>query len=245
MSKLSDRIRRASKAEPAPFGFAAAARRAQAPSLLTVVRLSAGEAGKVADAAKAGADAVIVAGDAAKLKDASNDVILGVAPDRADRKAAVTLRDAGADFLVLGPDAPAEAMLDEKLGFVLELLSELDDTRLRLLTDLNLDAIIVAKPETPLTLARLLELRRVIALARAPLLIGADPDWDAGVLQVLRESGAAGVVVGAGAISKLGELRERIAALPLRGKRREEHAEALVPAQAQAGHDHDDFDDDE
>jgi hypothetical protein len=34
-------------------------------------------------------------------------------------------------------------------------------------------------------------------------------------------------------------------ALPARGKRREEHVEALVPAQATAGHDHDDdYDDD-
>jgi hypothetical protein len=244
MSKLSDRIRRASRTEPAPFGFAAAARRTTSPSLLTVVRLSSGELGKAGDAAKAGADAVIVAGDLARLKD-TGDAVIGVAAEKADRKAAADVRDGGADFVVLTLESPSEGMLDEKLGFVLEVRGEVDDTRLRLLGDLTLDAIIVPAPQTPVTVSRLLDLRRVSALARAPLLVEVDAGAEASLLQLLRDSGVAGVVVGASAIGKLGELRERILSLPARGRRREEHAEALVPAQATAGHDHDDdYDDD-
>lgn len=243
MSKLSDRIRRASKVEPAPMGFAAAARRAPSPTLMTVVRLSASESGKAGDAGKAGADAVILSGDAGKLKDAG-DAILGAAPDKTDRKSVAALRDAGADFVVLSPDAPAEAMLEEKIGFVLELRTELDDTHLRLLSDLTLDAVIVPGPKAPFTVERLLDLRRVASLARAPLLVEDDGNADTPLLQLLRESGVAGIVVGASAIVKLGELRERIVAIPARGKRREEHAEALVPAQAQ-GHDHGDYDGDD
>lgn len=244
MSKLSDRIRRAAKVEPAPFGFAAAARRPASPTMLTVVRLSASESGKAADAVKAGADAVIVSGDAGKLKDAG-EAILGVAPDKPDRKVISALREAGADFVVLSTDAPAEAMLEEKIGFVVELRSELDDTHLRLLADLTLDAVIVPAPKTPFTVERLLGLRRVAALARAPLLVEDDGGADTPLLQLLRDSGAAGVIVGGSAIGKFSEIRERILAIPVRGKRREEHAEALVPAQAQ-GHDHgDDYDDDD
>jgi hypothetical protein len=242
MSKLSDRVRKAARAEPAPFGFAAAARRPIAPTLLTIVRLSANEGGKASDAAKAGADAVIFAGDAGKLKDAG-EAILGAAPDKTDRKSVAALRDAGADFVVLSHDSLAEAMLEEKIGFVLDLRSELEDTPLRLLADLTLDAVIVPALKTPVTLERLLEIRRISALARAPLLVEDDGNADASLLQLLRESGAAGVVASASAIGKLGGLRERIAALPTRGKRREDHAEALVPAQAQ-GHDHDDDYDD-
>ncbi len=244
MSKLSDRIRRAGKADPAPFGFAAAARRPTAATLLTIVRLSASEGGKAADAAKAGADAVIFAGDAGKLKDAG-EAVLGATPDKTDRKSVAALRDAGADFVVLSHEALAEAMLEEKVGFVLDLRSELDDTHLRLLADLALDAIILPALKSPVTVEKLIELRRISALARAPLLVEDDGAADASLLQLLRESGAAGVVVPSSAIGKLGGLRERISALPTRGKRREDHAEALVPAQAQ-GHDHgdDDFDDD-
>jgi len=243
MSKLSDHIRRASKAEPAPFGFAAAARRTPSPTLLTIVRLSASESGKAGEAAKGGADAVIVAGDAGQLKDAG-DAVLGAVPGKPDRKSVSALREAGADFVVLSADAPAEAMLEEKIGFVLELRAELDDTHLRLLSDLTLDAVIVPAPKSPFTVERLLELRRVAALARAPLLVEDDGSADTALLQLLRESGVAGIVVGAGAIGKLGDLRERIVAIPARGKRREEHAEALVPAQAQ-GHEHGYDDDDD
>jgi hypothetical protein len=242
MGKLSDRVRKAAKAEPAPFGFAAAARRPTAATLLTIVRLSPSEGAKAADAAKAGADAVIFAGDAGKLKDAG-EAVLGAAPDKTDRKSVAALRDAGADFVVLSHESLAEAMLEEKIGFVLDLRSDLEDTPLRLLADLTLDAVVVPAPKSPVTIERLLELRRISALARAPLLVEDDGTADASLLQLLRESGAAGVIVAASAISKLGALRERIAALPTRGKRREEHAEALVPAQAQ-GHDHDDDYDD-
>jgi len=243
MSKLSDRIRRAAKAEPAPFGFAAAARRATAPSLLTIVRLSAGESDKAEDAAKAGADAVIVAGDAGSLKEVG-EAVLGAEPKATDGKAIAALRDAGADFVVLTTEALAESLIAEKLGFVLQLSPEMDDTHLRLLSDLTLDAIIVPEPRSPVTVERLMELRRIWALTRLPLLVEDDGNADASLLQLLRDSGVAGIVVNGSAIAKLGELRERITGLPTRGKRREEHAEALVPASAQ-GHDHDDdYDDD-
>ena len=80
--------------------------------------------------------------------------------------------------------------------------------------------------------------------ARAAVLVEDDGNADTPLRQVRRGSGVAGIVVGASAIGKLGELRERITSIPARGKRREEHAEALVPAQAQ-GHDHGDDDDDD
>lgn len=244
MSKLSDRIKRAARSEPASFGFTAAASRAKAPSLLTIVRLASGEAGKAGDAAKAGADAVIVSGDAGKLKDAGQ-AVLGAAPDKTDRKTVAALRDAGADFVVISRDAMAEGLLEERVGFVLELREDVEDTQLRLLGELSLDAIIVPAPKSPVTVDGLLGLRRTAALGRAPLLVEDDGSADASYLQMLRDSGVAGVVLGASAIAKLGDVRGRIEALPPRGKRREQDREApLVPAQAHAGHEHDDDYDD-
>ncbi len=244
MSKLSERIRRAARSVPAPFGFGAAAAPARSPSMLIIVRLAASESAKAADAAKAGADAVIVAGDPAKAK--AEGTILGAALEKTDRSTATAAREAGADFLLLDPaTALAEAMLDQKLGYVLHLTEELDDTHTRLLGDLNLDAIIVPSPKTPVTLTSLLELRRVAGLARTPLLVQTDAGIDVGLLQVLRDSGAAGIVVDASAIGKLGELKERITSLPTAGKRHEERAEVTVSAHAAAGHDGFDDDDDE
>jgi hypothetical protein len=220
MSKLTERIRRASKVEPAPLGFAPAARK--------------------------GAAVVIIEGSAAKLRESkgTGDAIIGLKLEKPDRKEAAAAREAGADFLLIDEDTIAEALLDEKLGFVMSVSRDLEDTRLRLLGELSLEALVISAPEPPITVARVLDLRRVAGLARAPLLVEIDPSADASLLQILRESGATGVIVSSAAISKLPELIERIATLPIRGKRKEDHAEALVPASAQTGG-HDDDDDDD
>lgn len=244
MSKLSDRIRRAARVVPARLGFGPSAVQDKVPSMLIVVRLAGNEASKAADAARAGADAIILAGDSTKAK--ANGTILGLAPDKADQKAAAAAREAGVDFLVLDPvKALAESMLDQKIGYVLTLSEPLDDVRTRLLSELNLDAIIVKAPAAPVTLAQLLELRRIAGLTRTPLLVQAEASIDGALLQVLRDSGAAGIVVEASAIGKLSELRERIAALPTAGHKKEERAEVTVSANAVTGHNHDDYDDDD
>lgn len=248
MSKLSDLIRKASRPEPAPLGFGAHAARSKTASLLVIVRLSSGDANKADEASKKGADAVIIdGGDAGKLKDAAGEssaAVLGARPDKADRKTVSALRDAGADFVILDPDsAPAEATLEEKIGFVLDHRNEVDDTALRLLGELGLDALVIPSPPERLTLAELLKLRRLAALTRVPLITPVKPDAEPGYLQALRDSGVAGVIVESSAIGKLADLKARIESLPLRGRRREERAEPLLPAAA-PGHD-EDFEDDD
>lgn len=246
MSKLSDLIRKASRPEPAPLGFAARAAGAGKPTLLVIVRLSSGDAGKADDATKKGADALIIEGaDAGRVKDTiakAGSVVLGARPSHSDRRAVAAVRDAGADFVILEPEsASAEATLEEKIGFVIDHRGDADDTGLRLLGDLGLDAMIVPSPPERLTLAELLKVRRIAALTRVPLLIAVKHDSEPGYLHALRDSGVSGVIVDSSAIGKLGDLRARIESLPARGRRREERAEAVLPA-ATPGHD-EDFDD--
>jgi hypothetical protein len=79
------------------------------------------------------------------------------------------LRGAGVDFAVLEPESTAaEAMLEEKVGFVLDFRGDADDTGLRLLGELGLDAIIIPDRPERLTLAELLKLRRLASLTRVP-----------------------------------------------------------------------------
>jgi len=231
------------------MGFAARAATAAPPTMICIVRLGSNEANKAEEAAKKGADAVIIdGGDAGKVKEFAKkapDLVLGVRPQKAEREQIASLREAGADFVVLEAEsASAEALLEENVGFVLLARAESDDTRLRLLGDLNLDALIPPSPDGSLTIERLLELRRVLVLGRMPLLVEVADDADASRLQALRESGVAGVIIDGSSLSKLGKLAETIAALPARGKKREERSEAMLPAAAMAGHDHDDDDDD-
>jgi hypothetical protein len=251
MSKLSDRIKRASRVEPAPLGFAAAAARQASPTLLCVVRLSQNEAGKVEEAVKKGADAVILEGvDSGKGRDGggkAGEAAFGIAlPGAASRDRVAALREAGADFAVLDmTSAMADALLEDKIGLVLSVDGESDDTTLRLIGDLGLEALIVASPEAPLSVQELLRLRRLAALARTPLLTYLKGDAETNHLQALREAGVAGVIVDSSGLGKLERLRERISSLPARGKRKEEKADVVLPAGAMtSGHDHEDDDDD-
>jgi hypothetical protein len=236
---------------PAPLGFAAKAAAAAPPSMLCIVRLASNEANKAEEAAKKDADAVIVDGvDAGKIKEFAKkapNILLGARPQKSERENIASLKQAGADFIVLDADSGlAEALLEENVGFVLASRGQPEDTWLRLLGDLGLDALMASAPDGDLTIERLLELRRVSALSRTPLLIEVPADADASRLQALRESGVAGVIVDGSSIGKLGKLRETIATLPARGKRRDERSEAVLPtAGVAAGHDHDDdYDDD-
>ncbi len=237
MSKLAERIRKASRVETAPMGFGAAAARAPAATMLCLVSLSPGEAGKAAEAAGKGADAVIFEGiDAGRLKDraeAAGQLPLGVRLAKADRAAVAAQRQAGADFVVLEPlSASGESLLEEGIGLVLALGRDPSDTTLRLLADLSLDALRVPPPDDPLTVARLLELRRIAVLSRTPLLTEVSAEADSSQLQALRDAGVAGVIIEGRSLDRLPALRKAIDAMPPRGRKREERAEALLPVQA-------------
>ena len=241
MSKLSKKIRAASRAEPAPLGFTSVAAQVRQDSLLCGVRL--GDPAAAAGAASRGADFVILEDVArSKVKGlAKVDASVGVAGEF-DSDALEALVKAGVDFIVLaGPGASAAPLADESIGRVMVLDSDLDDTYLRLLGDLGLDALLIAAPEAPFTVERLLAVRRLSALARTPLLANAKPDVDEKSLELLRDSGVAGIVLDDA--GKLAALKKSIAALPPRGRRKENHTDAVIPAQAAAGHDYDEDDD--
>ena len=118
---------------------------------------------------------IIEGADAGKVKDFAKKapgLILGVRPHKTEREQITSLREAGADFVVLDAEsAMADALLEENIGFILLIRSDADDTRLRLMSDLNLDALVPPPPDGSLTIERLLELRRFSALGRAPLLV--------------------------------------------------------------------------
>ncbi len=247
MSKLADRIRKASHTIPAPMGFAAAAAKAPTATLLTIVRLSANEAGKAAEAAEKGADLLVIDGaDPGRLKEIAEKapgIPVGARLQKGGRKDVAALREAGADFVVLDGGAMADALLEERIGFVLAPGGDTDDTTLRLLGDFSLDALVAPHRDGDLTLGRLLELRRLASLARTVLLAEVAADASASHLQALREAGVIGVIVESSAIGRLAGLRETIASLPPRGRQKEDHSDAVLPAQAMTGHDEEDDED--
>ncbi len=231
MSRLAEKIRRATRVEAGPIGFGVAAERRGAPTLLCLLRLDEDQAKRAGDASAA--DAVILAGlQTGKVDDLLKklgDLPVGIRLDDADRETAARARDAGADFVLLDEESAAEATLVEKVGFVLRVAGGESDAELRALAGLPLDALEIAPVEEPFTVRRLMELRRLALLSQTPLLVEVTPGTAASRLEALRDAGVAGVILDGKFADKLGGLREAVLALPARGRRREERAEAILP----------------
>lgn len=249
MSKLGDRIKKAGRAvsAPAPIGFHVTAEQTSEPTMLAVARVP--DAGKIADAVEKGADAVIVEkADANKIQRGAGKApgaAVGVPIDSGGIRDAKELKEAGVDFVLLDLDGTqADALLEEKIGFVLPVTLDADEMDLRLLGDLPLDALLVPAPEGKLTLRNAMKLRRVAGLARTPLLMPADPGIGSAELQALRASGVVGIVVDGSSVGKLDKLRETIGKLRPRGRHREETHEVSIPSGGGGG-DEDDWDDDD
>jgi hypothetical protein len=233
MSKLADRIERATRPRAAPIGFGLATERRVSPTLLCLLRLDKEQVSKVGDVAAGVADAVIVGGlDAGKIGQAIKklgDLPVGLRLGNAERAAVAAARGAGADFVLLDQGASAEAVLEEGVGLVLSVGTDTGDTELRTLSGLSLEALEVPAVAEPLTLRGMLELRRLSLFSQTPLLVEVPPEIDASRLQALREAGAVGVILDGKHVDKLTALREAVLSLPPRGRRREERAEALLP----------------
>jgi hypothetical protein len=249
MSKLGDRIRKTMRMEPAPIGFRAV-RPEKNPPLLVVVLLDGDGPGKVAEAVEKGAGAVVLKG--AKLDDVkeasggADEGSCGAWPEEVDAKAVAALVEAGADFLVFDAEStPANALLEDKLGYVLVLKDGQDDTYLRVLESVALDAILLDGPIVPLTLRRQVELRRVAGLTRKPLMLPVSLPVESADLECLRDAGVSVLVVDGKGLEELPALVKTVEDLPGPRRRRETALEVLLPRAAEMAAEEEEEDDEE
>lgn len=248
MSKLSDRIRNATRVTPQPLGFVAARTASQATMVLAAL---APDGGAAADLARRGAEVVIVGSANAPARaeriDGVEKAVLGAWIGGTDEDEAKRFREAGFDFVVFDPDrASATAMLDESIGYVLRLPAELTDIETRALEGFQLDAIDVGEVGAPLTVRRQIDLQRLFALTRKPLMSKVSADISAAELRALRDTNVPVVVVEGG--DSVEALRRKIDELPPRSRRKDEDRPLpFVPRTAAVGgeeeHEHDDDDD--
>lgn len=217
MSKLSERMRRAARAESRPVGLVVTATAAQ-PTMLVIVEVDAKDAAKAAE----NADALLLpesAADSAIKEAAKGALPVGVRLAKGDRERVGALREAGVDFIVLTEESAASALMDEEISYILDVPGEPTDTDLRALDSLPLEALLAPSVDGTLTIRRSVNLRRFVTFARKPLLLAVDGTFESADLEALRElnvllllspaAGAAG-------------LREKIASLPPRRHRRTE-----------------------
>ncbi len=238
MSKLGDRIRKTMRTEAAPIGFRAV-RPAKTPSLLAALLLDDGD--KVAQAVAAGAGVVILkdarAEDVESALQAAGETPLGVWPQRMEAADTKALIAASVDFIVFEAEStPATALLEDKLGYVLALRDGEDDTYLRVLESVALDAILLPDWKGPLTLKLQLQLRRIAALARKPLLLPMELPVESDDLECLRDAGVSILLLDGGdrkTLEELPALIKTIEALPGPRRHRETTLEVLLPRAAE------------
>jgi hypothetical protein len=247
VSKLADRIRNATRLQPQPLGFVTTRSAAQATMVLAVVT---GDPAAAGELAQRGADVVIVGSPTSPARPEAPQsgaailgaYVAGTEPDEAKR-----FREAGFDFVIFDPDrAGATALLDESIGYVLRLPVDLSDIEVRALEGFRLDAIDVGAIAAPLTVRRQINLQRLFALTRKPLLSAVAADISPAELQALRDTNIPIVTVDSA--DGVASLRAKIDALPPRTRRKDENERAtpFVPHPAGHGeeeHEHDDDDD--
>jgi hypothetical protein len=158
--------------------------------------------------------------------------------------AAKELREAGIDFIAIEPDTPAAVLLDDDMGYVFVLPEQPEELLLRSLEPLSFEALYLPKVSSPLTVARQIELSRVAAFTRKPLICQVGPNLTSEDLQCLRAAGVIAVVVD-GQAEGIAALKETVASLPVRKVRRDERPVVSLPRGQMPQAEEDDDDDDE
>lgn len=252
MSQLQKKIARSQRRDGPGIGFGVAAREQPRAMLLAALAKDAGTGNA---ALEAGADVVIVeAGDAAAAAKvvgaiASEKLCVGVRLAGLSGADADALAKVGCDFVISSLDGTDSSAVDtERMGQVVVAGAGIDDTTLRALAPLGLDALFTELTTGAMKLVDQLALVRLASFASAPLVVAVDPAASVADLRVLRDSGVAVVVAPAGAsASQIIALGDNLKAVPAPRKAKREGGDiALVPATANAhGHDEEDDDGDE
>lgn len=228
MSKLADKIRKVTRIQSQPIGFGAA-RAAAEPTLVLAARCD--DASSAADLVRRGADAVIVGSSRSPASVSAAAAVKGAiagawVPGKAAGEAKA-YHDGGFDFIVFDPDrTAATAMLDEDAGYVMALPADLGDAETRALDSFQLDALDVGAITGLLTVRRQIDLRRLSAMTRKPLMAAIPGDIEVAELEALRDANVVVVVAEGG--SAVERLRKTIDALPPR-RRRKESEDRPVP----------------
>ncbi len=241
MSKLSDAIRRTLRSESTPMGFGAARAQPKASMLVAVLAGAGQEA--------AGADLVVLDGrggapSAADVQKAADGAVAGAWARGIDRGALAELHKGGLDFLIFEPEStPAAALLEDDVGYVMALPPSPEESFLRSLGPLNLDAFYLEEVPSPLTVAGQLELTRIGVFGGRPVIARVRPDADKSDLECLRAAGVAVLLLDGP--SGVERLKATVMSLPPRRVRKDERPSVAVSLPRAQAHDHDDDDDDD
>jgi len=243
MSRLIDKLTKATQAASQPMGFRTARGGREEPKILVIAGVKPDTTGQTGDYV-AGADAVWLHSAKAPLSAKAIQPIIesipnipcGVSLEDTGIINAKALIKAGCDFLVFPDTSPIEAVPveDEEIGKILQVESSLEDSMIRVINNLPVDAVIASgshKANTPLAWHDLMSLQRLGLLLTKPLLVPVSPGISSSELRAICEADVDGVIIEADPSQSdlFKGIRQTISELPPRTIKKHGKSEALLP----------------
>jgi hypothetical protein len=251
MSKFIDSLKKMSEVTSQPMGFGRARTEAAKPRIRLVALLE-GESASAAVAASA--DGAIVP---VKDLNSAKSLVAGLSGKTAapvgisipDSAGAEQMEDSGADFVVFSPGLPVSALVDSKLGKILEIDLGISDGLLRGVNALAVDGVLVRQAAPGLSWQNLMAIQRVAASTSKPAILVIQPGMVKGDLQALWNAGIDALVLASGGGDEIKRLREIIKELKFPTPP-SERSVAMVPRvspepEQHEDHGHDDGDEDD
>jgi len=252
MSKLTEKLNRITQGDSKPFGFAASISKATLPQMLTIARIRYNAEAKAIH--ENDADAVLLlVDDTSKaidsIKKMSNDklpAIWGIEAANISKKEADQLAKIGCDFIVLKLTSPSPALTsDEVLTKVIQISPSIDDSMIRTINLLPIDAVFVQEDAEArdITVERLMMYSRIAAMVQQPLLLSVSLKLANDSFETLRDAGVNGLILDWSAPAsnkKIAEIKATIQSLPERKRKNKKSANASLPSLSSTTHDEDD-----
>lgn len=235
MSKLLDKLDKASQPAPRRLGFVTADTSDPVPPLALIVRLDSSAALSIPDAAQH-ADSVILtvpqANQAPLPANLPESAAWGIQTSSLNSEDIAPLTEQGCDFFVLNTEkSPASLLNEENAAKLLSVSPSIEEAYLRVLEDVPIDCLLIEHGASDvLTITDLMTLRSVLTSVTKPSVVRVRSYLTEGELSALRHVGVIGVVVDVASeedAAQLPRLRKEIDALPPREEDERRQVESL------------------
>jgi hypothetical protein len=246
MSRLLDKLEKASQPAPKQMGFVPIHSEAAVPPLALIIRLDA-DTSQLMKGTKDVADSLILQVEGLdkvkpvlkKLGKLPETLSWGVQSQKIEMEQLDALGEAGCDFLVFGIDAtPAPVLNEEDIAKVLSIDTSVEEQFLRILDDMPTDSIIIeAEPGERLTVRELMVYRSILCAVTKPVMIHTRLDLEEGELLALQNVGILGIIVEprtSKEMKQVADLRKAIEGLPPREEVDRSRVDALLPSSGHA-----------
>jgi hypothetical protein len=258
MGQLMDMLKKASRGPSQPLGFARKNNEGKVAPILLLGSVPVGDSSAMKKLVEAGLNAAVVTVNSevrksqfTSIAQELKDLVWGTWQKRVDSSQAE-----GADFEIFSSDeTPMGALDGDDRTMVMQVTPELDDSLLRTIEDLPVDAFLVSLADAPsLTVRQLMRISRVHAVNSKYLLVHLSTLPSKEELAQLRDAGVGGLVVDVAAhsVDEIRACRTRLDELPHAApQRNDERFSATLPSLRSAARptpqeeeDDDDYDDD-